>query len=91
MDQVFIRPYKKRDEMTYYQLEEHKRDLTSKKNKRAYIKRKLERMIFIDGYNEIVEAIEILNDNGCKIDRDLINGLLICEQYLDYEPKYIIE
>ena len=91
MDNIDIRPYKNRKEMTAYELEEHKRDLICKKNKRAYIKRKRERDYYIETYNEIVEAVEELNNEGYRVDKDLVNALTICEEVLGYEPRFIFE
>ena len=84
MESIIIRPYKNRSEMTYYELEEHKKDLISKRNKRAYIKRKY----YQDTYNEMVEVIESLNNDGSKVDKDFLNALTICEEYLGYAPIY---
>lgn len=91
MDNIDIRPYKNRKEMTAYELKEHRAKLMSVSNKRAYIKRKRERNYYIDTYNEIVEAVEELSNEGYYIDKELVNALTICEDILGYEPRFIFE
>ncbi len=103
MDDIVIRGYKKRKEMTDEELRIHKAKLLSVYNRKRYIKRKTkerdeevyrkldeEEDINKTSYLKLVKLIHELNDNGYKIKKELIKELTDLEDTLGYEPTFII-
>jgi len=94
MEDIVVREYKKRTEMTDEELCMHKAKLMSVSNRKRYIKRLVKerddviRDVYKADYIELVDTITKLNDNGYKIKSSLIEELILLEEELDYEPTF---
>ena len=94
MEDIVIRHYKKRTEMTHAELVEHKAKLMRVSNRKRYIKRIIKERddAIKEGYKadyiELVDTITTLNDNGYTIKKSLIEELVLLEEELNYEPTF---